>query len=133
MHSGAAPPRRRRGHLVAFGREPGDPRVAGVGAELQVHPTGKFVYSSNRGDDSIAILSIDEKTGIASYVARQSTQGKTPRHFAVDSTGQWLIAENQDSDNVVVFRIDSRTGLLTPTGQSLSVGSPVCLVFVPTK
>jgi len=62
-----------------------------------------------------------------------STQGKTPRHFAIDPTGRWLLAENQGSDNIVVFRIDPQTGRLTPTGQSVSVGSPVCAVFVPVK
>ena len=82
------------------------------GAEVQVHPSGKFVYGSNRGHDSIAVFAVDRHSGKLAWVECQSTQGKTPRHFAIDPTGQWLLAENQDSDNIVVFRIDSKTGRL---------------------
>jgi 6-phosphogluconolactonase len=102
-------------------------------AEVQVHPSGKFVYGSNRGHDSIAVFAVDAKTGRLSYVAHQSTQGKTPRHFAIDPTGKWLLAENMDSGTVVVFGIDPKTGKLTPTGQSVEVGSPVCAVFVASE
>jgi 6-phosphogluconolactonase len=62
-----------------------------------------------------------------------STQGKTPRNFAIDPTGKYLIAENQESNNMVVFRIDQSTGRLTPTGQVISAFSPVCITFVPVK
>lgn len=99
-------------------------------AEIAVHPNGKFVYGSNRGHDSIAVFSADEWTGKLTLVQNESTQGKTPRHFAIDPTGKWLLAENQNSDSVVVFAIDAATGKLKPTGQTLTVGSPVCAVFV---
>jgi 6-phosphogluconolactonase len=102
-------------------------------AEVQVHPSGRFVYGSNRGDDSLAIFGFDAGIGKLTFVQRQPTQGKTPRHFTLDPTGQWLLAENQDSDSIVVFRVDAKTGLLSPTGQAVSVGSPVCAVFVPTS
>ena len=103
------------------------------GAEVQVNPSGKFVYGSNRGDDSIAVFGFDEASGKLTFVQRQPTQGKTPRHFALDPSGQWLLAENQDSDSIVVFRVDAKTGRLSPTGQSVSVGAPVCAVFAPTS
>lgn len=103
------------------------------GAEVQVHPSGRFVYGSNRGDDSLAVFGFDAASGKLTFVQRQPTQGKTPRHFTLDPTGQWLLAENQDSDRIVVFRVDAKTGLLSPTGQTVSVGSPVCAVFVPTS
>jgi 6-phosphogluconolactonase len=108
---------------------------AGVrsGAEVQVHPSGKFVYGSYRGHDSIAVFGFDPAAGKLTFLERQPTQGKTPRHFAFDPTGQWLLAENQDSDSIVVFQVDSKTGRLSPTGQTVSVGSPVCAVFVPTS
>jgi 6-phosphogluconolactonase len=99
-------------------------------AEVQVHPSGKFVYGSNRGHDSIAVFSVDEKSGKLAFVEHQSTRGKTPRHFAIDPTGKWLLAENQDSDNIVVFRIDQQTGRLSATGEKVEVGSPVCIQFV---
>jgi len=95
-------------------------------AEVVVHPSGKFVYGSNRGDNSIAIFAIDPKTGKASFAGRESTRGKTPRHFALDPSGQWLLAENQDSDNVFVFAVDANTGELKPTGEAVAIGAPVC-------
>jgi 6-phosphogluconolactonase len=101
------------------------------GSEIQVHPSGKFVYGSNRGDNSIAVFSADEKSGKLTLVEHQSTQGKTPRHFAIDPTGKWLLAENQDSDNIVIFRIDQDTGKLSATGEKVEVGAPVCIQFVP--
>jgi len=101
------------------------------GAEIQVHPSGKFVYGSNRGHNSIAVFAVDEKSGKLTHVEHQSTQGKTPRHFAIDPTGKWLLAENQDSDNIVIFRIDQETGKLSPTGEKVEVGAPVCIQFVP--
>jgi 6-phosphogluconolactonase len=102
-------------------------------AEIALHPSGKFLYASNRGHDSIAVFTVDQKTGKLTFVEHQSTQGRTPRHFAIDPTGHWLLAENQGSDSVVVFAIDADTGKLKPIGQSISVGSPVCAVFVAEK
>jgi len=99
-------------------------------AEVQVHPSGKFLYGSNRGHDSIAVFAVDSRTGKLSLVEHQPTQGKNPRHYAIDPTGRWLLAENQDSDNIIVFRIDAKTGRLTPSGEEVKVGSPVCVEFV---
>lgn len=102
-------------------------------AHVLVHQSGKFVYGSNRGHDSIAVFAVDEASGKLSLVEHQSTQGKTPRNFAIDPTGAWLLAENQASDSVVVFKIDEKTGRLKPTGQTVMVGAPVCAVFVPVR
>jgi 6-phosphogluconolactonase len=99
-------------------------------AEVVVHPSGKFLYASNRGDDSIVIYAIDGSKGTLTLVGRVATGGKEPRNFEIDPTGKFLFAENQKSDNVVVFRIDGATGALTPTGKVFEVGSPVCLRFV---
>jgi 6-phosphogluconolactonase len=100
-------------------------------AEIAVHPSGKFIYGSNRGHDSITVFAIDESSGLLTAVQHASTEGKTPRFFAIDPTGRWLLACNQGSDSIVLFRIDPHTGRLTPTGQKTQVASPVCLVFVP--
>ena len=102
-------------------------------AEVQIHPSGRFVYGSNRGHDSIAVYAVNPGSGKLSWVQCQSTQGKTPRHFVIDPTGQWLLAENQGSDNIVVFRLDMKTGRLSPNGQVVEVGSPVCAVFAADK
>lgn len=98
-------------------------------AEVQVHPSGRFLYGSNRGHDSIAVFAIDRK-GTLNPVERVSTGGKTPRNFGIDPTGSYLFAANQNSDNVVVFRIDKASGRLTPTGTVLEVYAPVCVKFV---
>ena len=112
---------------------PSDFKGKSTTAEVQVHPSGKFVYGSNRGHDSIAFFAADKKAGGLTQVQIESTQGKTPRHFGIDPTGHWLLAENQNSDSVVVFAINEDTGKLKPTGQMITVGSPVCCVFVPVK
>lgn len=100
-------------------------------AEVVVHPSGKFVYGSNRGHDSIAVYAVDADSGKLSLVEIEPTGGKTPRNFAVDPTGKFLFAENQGSDSIVLFQIDELTGQLQPTGQQLQVPTPVCVKFLP--
>jgi 6-phosphogluconolactonase len=99
-------------------------------AEIQVHPSGNFLYASNRGHDSIAVFAIDAVKGTLTPVEYTSTQGNIPRSFEIDPTGTLLFAANQKSGNIVVFRIDQKTGRLTPTGQVLDVASPVCIKFL---
>ena len=99
-------------------------------AEVQVHPSGKFLYASNRGHDSIAVFAIDPTKGTLTPVEDIPTRGQTPRSFEIDPTGSLLFAANQKSNNIVVFRIDAGTGRLTATGQVLEVDSPVCVKFV---
>ncbi len=112
---------------------PKDFRGKNTAAEVALLPSGKFIYGSNRGDDSIAVFAVDEASGRLKFVERQSSRGKTPRCFAIDPTGQYLIAADQDSDNVVVFRINAQTGRLSWTGQTIKVGQPVCVAFVPME
>lgn len=100
-------------------------------AEVQISPSGKFLYGSNRGHDSIAIFSIDQKTGKLTLVGHQSTLGKTPRNFTIEPSGTYLMAANQDSDNIFVFKVDQQTGKLTPTGQEVNVPMPVCITTMP--
>ena len=102
-------------------------------AELFVHPSGKYLYGSNRGHNTIVSYAIDEKTGKLTLIEHTSTQGKIPRGFGIDPSGDWLVAANQNSDNVVVFRLDAKTGRLTPTGQTVEVGAPVSVTFVPPR
>ena len=102
-------------------------------AEVQVHPSGRFVYASNRGHNSIAVFAIEPATGKVKLVQHESTQGKNPRHFSLDPSARWLLAENQDSDTVVVFAVDAQSGRLSPSGITQKVGAPVCAVFVPQR
>ena len=100
-------------------------------AEVFVHPSGNFIYGSNRGHDSIAVFRVDKKTGKLSLVEHVPTQGRMPRNFVIDPSGRWLIVANQATNNIVFFQLDSKTGKLTPTGEKLETYAPVCLVFAP--
>lgn len=100
-------------------------------ADIHVHPSGRFLYGSNRGHDSIAIFQIDEQAGTLTPLGHQSTGGETPRNFGIDPTGQFLLAANQGTNSVVVFRIETETGALIPTGHQVEVPMPVCVKFMP--
>jgi len=100
-------------------------------AEIAIHPNAKFLYSSNRGHESIALFKIDSGTGKLTAAGNYFVEGKEPRHFAIDPSGNYLLAEDQLSNKIVTFRIDQKTGALTPTGDSVEVPSPVCLAFLP--
>jgi 6-phosphogluconolactonase len=100
-------------------------------ADLHIDPSGKFLYGSNRGHDSLVIYEIDESTGRIKLVGHEPTQGKFPRNFAIDPTGNWLLAANQDTDTIVTFRRDQQTGRLTPAGHVADVPAPVCLELIP--
>lgn len=102
-------------------------------AEIVVHSSGKFLYASNRGHDSIAIFRVDAAKGILTSSGWVSAGGGTPRNFAVDPIGKFLLVANQDSGNIVEFRIDRTTGALTPSGETVNLASPVCIVFIPAK
>lgn len=98
-------------------------------ADIHAHRSGKFLYGSNRGHDSIVVYRIDPATGKLTYVENQSNSIKNPRNFSIDPTGTFLLVANQDADSIVVFRIDPTTGALKPTGQSVKVPKPVCIKF----
>lgn len=100
-------------------------------ADIQVSPSGAFLYGSNRGHDSIVIYRINQRTGRLTYVGHEPTRGKTPRSFGIDPGGRFLLVANQDSDTIVTFRIDQKTGKLRPTGEGMVVPTPVCIKFLP--
>lgn len=102
----------------------------GNAAELCVHPSGRFLYGSNRGHDSIAIVAVDERTGMLTPVGHVATEGRSPRAFTIDPTGDFLLVANEYSDSLVSFHIDRHTGGLEPTGHRTSVPRPACLTFV---
>ncbi len=108
---------------------PADFKGESTAAEIAIDSKGKFVYVSNRGNDSIAIFSVDPQNFTLTLVANTSSGGKTPRHFTLDPSERWLLAANQDGNNIVIFRRDPSTGLIAATGKTYSVGAPVCLLF----
>lgn len=99
-------------------------------ADVHVSPSGKFLYGSNRGHNSIVVFAINQVTGKLDYLENASTQGKTPRNFTIDPTGRFLLAANQESDTIVTLHIDPVTGRLKPTGHVAEVPAPVCLKLV---
>jgi 6-phosphogluconolactonase len=102
-------------------------------AEIQVHPSGKFLYCSNRGHDSLAIYLIDEKTGQLTAAGHQKTLGRTPRNFGIDPTGQFIVACNQSTDNVAVLKVDQATGKLSQVGDLVSIPAAVCVKFLAVE
>ncbi len=100
-------------------------------AEVQLHPSGKYLYLSNRGPDTISVLAVHSVKGTLTPIQQVSTRGLMPRYFAIDPTGSYLFAANQASDDVVIFRVEDGTGRITPTRTVLRIGTPVCVRFVP--
>jgi 6-phosphogluconolactonase len=98
-------------------------------AEIAVSPSGKFLYASNRGSDTIAVFAI-RRDGKLTPLEYTPTQGKKPRGFAIDPAGNYLLAANQESNNLVVFRIDAKSGRLKATGQVVDSPTPVAVEFV---
>jgi 6-phosphogluconolactonase len=119
------------GRLTATGSVPTRPAdvTTGTTAEIAVHHSGRFVYGSNRGHDSIVVFRVGGG-GALTLVQFVPTRGRTPRHFAIDPTGRWLIAANQESGTLAVFSIDQKTGKLSSVGPLTSVGSPVDVLFM---
>jgi 6-phosphogluconolactonase len=102
-----------------------------AGADVHVSPDGRFVYTSNRGDNSLAVFQIAPADGRLTLVQHVSTQGNWPRNFALDPSGRVLLVANQNSNDVFTYTIDKQTGKLTPTGKSMSVPSPMFVEVVP--
>jgi 6-phosphogluconolactonase len=120
-------------HLQTISNLPSDFTGIDNSAEIQADRSGRFLYASNRGNDSITVFRIDNLKGTLSTIQVASTLGKTPRNFVFDPVGDTVLVANQDSDQINVFNLDHTTGKLTPTDRQLSVPSPVCILFVPAR
>jgi 6-phosphogluconolactonase len=104
-----------------------DPNTA---AEIAVRADGRFLYASNRGEDSIVVYAIDVTTGELSLKQRTPSRGKVPRYFTFDPTNQWLIVSNQEGGNLAVFSVDAKTGELTPKGEPVPLRKPMAVAFL---
>ncbi|OZI62266.1 lactonase family protein [Bordetella genomosp. 11] len=98
-------------------------------AAIVVDAGGRFVYASNRGDDSIALFAVDGASGRLRFVRAYASGGRTPRFFTLDPTGRFLYAANEDSDTIVAFHVDAGSGELARACTAAETGSPVCMVF----
>jgi len=110
---------------------PGDFTEENHASDVHVHPSGRFVYATNRGHDSIAVGAIDPDEGTVRITDRESTRGEWPRTFALDPEGSLLFAANLHTDGIVAFAIDGETGWLSATGDVTEVASPKCVTTVP--
>lgn len=115
--------------IQTIGTLPDEFKGENTTAEIRVHPSGRFLYASNRGHDSIACFAIDAENGLMSALGQTPTLGQTPRNFNLTPDGRFLLAANQQTGNVVVFRIDPGQGTLEATGHQVEVPAPVCVLF----
>jgi len=124
------PKTRRLKHLDTASSLPKEFTGHSEAAEIQIHPSGKFLYASNRGYDSIAVFEVNPKDGKLTNLEIVPSGGKNPRYFTVDPSGTRLLVAGQDSGNIVLFKIDAETGRITQTEEQVKVDSPVCIQFL---
>ncbi|SFV04877.1 lactonase family protein [Pseudoduganella namucuonensis] len=98
-------------------------------SEIHVHPSGKFVYSANRGHDTITAFAVDAASGDLSVISRTNVRGATPRNFSLDPAGKWLLAAGQDSHSLASFAVNQQTGELTYNRSVIHTPSPICVLF----
>ena len=115
--------------LQSISSLPADFTALKWGAEIRLHPNGRFLYASNRNHDSLTVFALAAETGLLTSVEIVPCGGKTPRNFALSSSGQWLVCAHQDSPDLTVFRVDPATGRLTPTAHTAAVPCCVCVLF----
>jgi 6-phosphogluconolactonase len=108
---------------------PGGADQSGTSAEVRLHPSGKYLYATNRGHDSVAAFRVDADTGRLTFIAAVPSGGNSPRGMEIDPSGRYLLVANQRSDRVATFRIDPQTGALSESGSSLSIEKPACVRF----
>lgn len=119
-------------HRQTLSTLPGDYEGEKWAADIHVHPSGRFVFASNRGHDSIAILKVDPARGELELAGLAPSGGRTPRNFAISPGGEWLLVANQDANNLVALRVDTASGQLSATGDEVNIPAPVCVRFMPS-
>jgi 6-phosphogluconolactonase len=98
-------------------------------SEIRIHPSGKFVYSANRGHDTITVFSVDQDNGKLKFVERENVRGATPRNFNLDPSAKWLLAGGQDSNTLASFSVNSETGELSYNRSIINTPAPICVLF----
>jgi 6-phosphogluconolactonase len=122
------------GHLELLGTYetlPKDLRATASAAAIRISADGKFIYTSDRGDNCITVLRSDRDKATLEVIGRQKSLGKTPRDINLDPTGNWLLAANQDSDSIAIFKVDKNTGMIKYEDLVENINSPVCLEWLP--
>jgi len=122
-----------KGELTQFQQVktlPADFTAQSTAAEIAIRRDGKFLYTSNRGHDSLVVYSIDAQSGELTLQQRVPSRGKVPRYFTFDPSNKWLIVSNQEGGNVVVFAVDAKSGELKPVGEQVPIAKPMAVVFL---
>ncbi|NET31919.1 MAG: lactonase family protein [Cyanothece sp. SIO1E1] len=125
---------RKNGRLKELDREstlPKDYEDANKVADIHIHPSGRWLYVSNRGHNSLAMYEVDVNSGMLQPIGHQSTLGDWPRGFMITPNGKFLLVANRRTDNIAIFEIDAATGQLTDTGKQIKIPAPVCLKMKP--
>jgi 6-phosphogluconolactonase len=120
-------------HIQTVETVPSSSKKESYCGEVRIHPSGRFLYGSNRGHDSIVVFDIDRETGELSLVDYESTRGHWPRHFAVDPSGEFLYAENRRDDTVIPFRIDGESSRLSRIEDTIELPEPLCMRFADAE
>lgn len=118
------------GPLCTYPALPKEFKAIPGAAAIRVSTDGRFIYTSERGDDCISVLKFDNNDETLEIIARQKTLGRTPRDIILDPTGNWLLAANQDSDSIAVFKVDKKSGMISPAYLAENIKSPVCLEWL---
>jgi 6-phosphogluconolactonase len=119
--------------LQTLGTVPDEAKAHNTTAEIIISHDGRHLYVANRGHDSVAIFSIDRKTGMLTHTENVPSGGRTPRNIRIDPTGAWLFAANENGGNVTEFKVDKSSGHLTPTGVTAPINTPGGIIFLKTK
>lgn len=119
--------------IQVIGTVPDDAKAHNTTAEIIISPDGRYLYVSNRGNDSIAIFAIDRKTGMLTKKENVASGGRTPRNIRFDPTGRWFFAANENGGNVTEFKVDKSTGHLTATGVTVPIDTPGGIYFLKAK
>jgi 6-phosphogluconolactonase len=106
-----------------------DKEIFKSASEIRVHPSGRFVYSANRGHDTITAFRVDQESGELSVVELENVRGATPRNFNLDPSGRWLLAAGQDSHTLASFAVNQETGELTYNRSNVTAPSAICVLF----
>jgi 6-phosphogluconolactonase len=119
--------------LEEISTRPKGATIENTDAEIQIAKSGKFIYASNRGDDTIAVFAVNQRTGKLTPIEYQPAGGKIPGMIALDPSGSYLLSANKGSDNVTIFRVNQSTGKLTPIGQPLDAPDPAYVLILPVS
>ncbi|HKX36841.1 MAG TPA: lactonase family protein [Rhizorhapis sp.] len=119
--------------IQVIGTVPDDAKAHNTTAEIVIAADGRHLYVGNRGHDSVAIFTVDRKTGTLGNLENVPSGGKTPRNLRFDPSGNWFFAANENGGNITEFKVDKKSGHLTATGVRVEINTPGGMYFLRVK